>query len=79
MVFEHITLVEPHFHDAQFGPRSIGGSAEPEAEAARSQRPPLGAFVLLGLVLAGLAYRRFRTRGDDRGDGLEVDVEAVEA
>lgn len=79
MVFEHVTLVEPHFHDAQFGPRTIGGSDDPRGETARNGRPPLGPFVLLGLVLAGLAYRRFRSRGEDRDDGLEVDVEAVEA
>ncbi len=57
---DRITILEPHFDGAQFGPRSIGnGTAESSERNAGSRGRMIIGIVLLLLVIAVLAARRF--------------------
>lgn len=82
-----ITIFEPHFHDAQFGPTMLEGDGtetDPEstdddsvtASSGSSRLAPL--FVLLGLVVVGglLARRRSQEDEVDADAMAEIEVEA---
>ena len=80
---EKITIFEPHFHESQFGPSTIGTGSDDEAaaEATEEETEESGGFGKLKLlVLAAVitavgiaAYRRFS--GDE---GFEIEVEEYE-
>lgn len=76
-----ITIFEPHFDGARFGPAMVEGDDETEtpateaAEASRTRSPLPGLLALVGIVVAiGLLARR---RGRSR-DAARVDIEVTE-